>query len=106
MAWLPVRLGIGERLDLPPVDNRPSPCESCQNQSCMQTCPVAAFGEGGYDVPVCAQHLATPEGRYCMELGCRARRACPVGAAARYEPEQAAFHMQTFFKAHGGKTGS
>ncbi len=97
-------LALPERLELPPMDNRPSPCESCPDRPCLQTCPVGAFGKDGYDVPACAQHLATRDGGDCMELGCRARRACPVGATSRYEPEQAAFHMRAFFKTHGRKT--
>jgi hypothetical protein len=31
-----------------------------------------------------------------MELGCRARRACPVGQGWRYAPAQAEFHMLPF----------
>jgi hypothetical protein len=31
-----------------------------------------------------------------MELGCRARRACPVGQSWRYTPAQAEFHMRPF----------
>ncbi len=34
-----------------------------------------------------------------MDLGCRARRACPVGREYFYDPEQAAFHMRAFLDA-------
>jgi len=76
-----------------------SPCESCTDRPCLTTCPVGAFSPAGYDVPACASHLRRPEGADCMELGCRARRACPVGRAATYLPEQAAFHMAAFLGA-------
>src|SRR5690606_16718138 len=76
-----------------------SPCESCAEKPCLSTCPVGAFDGSAYDVPACAGHLRRPEGADCMGLGCRARRACPVGRAATYLPEQAAFHMAAFLEA-------
>ena len=93
-------LAFVERLDLPGPDNRPSPCDSCSDRPCLNTCPVGAFSaESAYDVPACARHLDRPEGEDCMSLGCRARRACPAGAEARYHPDQAAFHMKAFLRA-------
>ncbi len=82
--------GLPERSDVA------SPCESCADKPCLRTCPVDAFGPEGYDVPACADHLRRAEGADCLELGCRARRACPVGRDMTYLPEQAEFHMQAF----------
>jgi hypothetical protein len=93
-------LALAERLELPPADRRPRPCDACPDQPCLNTCPVGAFSASGYDVPACVRHLASPEGTDCMELGCRARRACPQGQAARYQPAQARFHMRAFLKSH------
>jgi len=31
-----------------------------------------------------------------MNLGCKARRACPVGRKYIYHPDQALFHMEKF----------
>lgn len=76
-----------------------SPCESCAERPCLATCPVGAFDGTAYDVPACAAHLRRPEGEDCLALGCRARRACPVGRAATYLPAQAAFHMAAFLGA-------
>jgi hypothetical protein len=91
---------FAERLDLPPRDERPPPCASCDDRPCLTACPVGAFGTSrGYDVEGCAGHLATPAGADCNDLGCRARRACPVGRDYVYEPEQAAFHMAAFRRA-------
>ena len=73
-----------------------NPCESCADRPCLAACPVGAFAPGAYDVPVCANHLRSAEGADCMALGCRARRACPVGRHDTYLPEQAAFHMEAF----------
>lgn len=96
-------LAFADRLPLPAVDTRPSPCESCADRPCLSTCPVGAFDASqGYDVPACAGHLATPAGADCNALGCRARRACPVGRDFVYAPAQAAFHMAAFRRAQAG----
>jgi hypothetical protein len=92
-------LAFPARLKLPPRKARANPCETCAGRPCLSTCPVAAFGEGGYDVPACAAHLRGAAGADCMTLGCRARRACPVGGDHTYEPAQAAFHMRAFLAA-------
>lgn len=93
-------LALAERLPLPAADRRPRPCDDCPDQPCLTTCPVAAFSATGYDVPACVRHLDRPAGADCMELGCRARRACPQGQTARYQPAQAQFHMRAFLKSH------
>lgn len=89
---------LAEEVPLPPRDDRPSPCEACPDRPCLTTCPVGAFAPGHYDVAVCASHLAGPDGQDCLGLGCRARRACPLGRP--YEPDQARFHMRAFLAAH------
>lgn len=94
-------LTFADRLPLPPRDERANPCEICADRPCLSTCPVAAFGEGGYDVPTCAAHLRTDAGADCLSLGCRARRACPVGRDYVYETAQAEFHMAAFMRARG-----
>jgi hypothetical protein len=85
---------------VPERETLASPCESCFNKPCLSTCPVDAFGADTYDVPACADHLRKADGRDCLELGCRARRACPVGVESRYLPEQAEFHMRAFRASH------
>ena len=92
-------LAFAERLDLPPRDARPRPCDTCADKPCLTTCPVDAFGQDGYDVPACIEHISSPEGADCMDMGCRARRACPVGRGYIYEPANAAFHMTAFKRA-------
>lgn len=70
-----------------------SPCETCP-APCKTACPVGAFRDT-YDVAGCKSYLATDDGTQCMNNGCAARRACPVGPARRL-PAQAAFHMEAF----------
>jgi hypothetical protein len=99
-AWRGALLFAGEIAWPEPV-RAPSPCDSCRDRPCLSACPVAAFATSGYDVPRCHAHLAAPAGEDCMELGCRARRACPVGSGWRYVPAQARFHMEAFRRVAG-----
>jgi ferredoxin len=89
-------LGLSEPLAVPEPAPAPSPCESCTGRWCLKACPVGAFSAAGYDVAACVGHLKSAAGVNCMDAGCRARRACPVGADHVYEPEQANFIMRAF----------
>lgn len=95
-------LAFADRLDLPPPDDRPSPCATCVERPCLTACPVDAFSPAGYDVPACAGHIAGPASGSCVPLGCAARRACPAGRGFVYAPAQAEFHMRAFLGAQGG----
>ena len=75
-----------------------SPCDTCRDRPCLSTCPVGAITPGRYDVVACRKHVSSDAGRDCLEQGCRARRACPVGAEHRYEPREAEFHMRAFVR--------
>lgn len=90
---------LADKLDLPPPAPAASPCEACPDKPCLSTCPVGAFSKAGYAIGACLNHLEVPAGEDCMETGCRARRACPVGATYRQEPAQAGFHMRAFLAA-------
>jgi hypothetical protein len=92
-------LAFAERLAVPPVRAAASPCKTCLARPCLSACPVGAFTGAEYDVAACAAHLGRAAGRACMEGGCLARRACPVGAERAQEPREAAFHMQAFLAA-------
>jgi hypothetical protein len=92
-------LAFSERVELQRPDRRAGPCGSCTEKPCLSACPVDAFGRAGYDVPVCVSHISAPAGSDCMTFGCRARRACPVGAEHRHGSDQAHFHIAAFLKA-------
>lgn len=102
--WHAIRgaLLFADTLDLPQAQKEPSPCTSCHTHPCMTSCPVHAFSAHGLDTTRCATHLASAEGVACMSLGCRARRACPVGETYQHQPEQAAFHMRALLALHHG----
>jgi len=91
-------LGLPGELIVPDPAAVPSPCESCTGRWCLKSCPVGAFSDAGYDVAACASHLRSAAGGDCMAFGCRARRACPVGAEHAYGPEQASFLMRAFLR--------
>ena len=70
------------------------PCDTCFEKPCLQSCPVSAITESGFDVTSCRAHLKTEQGQGgCMTSGCLARSACPVGAEWRYSSDQLRFHM-------------
>ena len=89
-------LAFRERIELPPHDDRPSPCETCADKPCLAACPLGAFSATGYDVEGCIAHIAGRAGARCLGEGCLARHACPVGRDAAYHATQAAFHMRAF----------
>ena len=92
-------IAFRERLDLPSPDDRDSPCESCAEQPCLSSCPVGAFSPLDYDVDRCVTHIESRAGARCLDEGCLARHACPVGRDAAYGAPQAAFHMRAFLHA-------
>ena len=92
-------LAFRERMNLPPRDDRASPCETCADRPCLSSCPVGAFSAAGYDVDGCVVHITGPGGASCLGAGCLARHACPVGRDAVYSAPQAAFHMRAFLAA-------
>jgi hypothetical protein len=75
-------------------------CLNCAGQPCLRACPVNAFDAKGYQLDACASHLHKPAGQNCVQMGCMARRACPVGTDYAYVPEHAAFHMRAFADSH------
>lgn len=89
-------LAFSESISIPSPDRRASLCDACIEKPCLSACPVNAFTENGYDMAVCVDFLGAEEGAQCMNSGCKARRACPVGERHRYGGRQAAFHMRTF----------
>jgi len=93
---------LADELPEPEFAHASSPCLTCEGQFCLTSCPVQAFQPHAYDVPRCGERLRSQEGRDCMALGCRARRACPVGRDYCYSPEQANFHMESFLRVLGG----
>jgi hypothetical protein len=82
------------------------PCDECVEKPCLSTCPVDAFSPDGFDAAGCRSYLDSSASRDgsvtqpdCMNAGCRARDACPVGRDHRYPDTQVQFHMAAFARA-------
>ncbi len=72
------------------------PCDDCVEKPCLSACPVNAFSDSRLDVQSCFSHIDSTVEPHCMQLGCRARDACPVGKKYRYSDEQVRFHMNYY----------
>jgi hypothetical protein len=81
---------------LPEVGGATSPCLECAERPCLSTCPVDAFTAAGYDADACVGHVVSGREPDCLDGGCVARVACPVGVDLRYGADQMRFHMQAF----------
>lgn len=90
---------FSQPVELPPPDDRPSPCDSCAKKPCLAVCPADAFRPDRFEAAACVTHVESPEGGNCRERGCLARRACPVGRDYIYPPEQQAFHTAAMLRA-------
>lgn len=86
-------IGLLEQIDHPQAEFRPHPCDHCPDKPCLTTCPASAVTIDRFDVPACRTYLGDVGEGTCMQTGCIARNACPVGAEYRYPPEQLRFHM-------------
>lgn len=78
------------------VEKMIHPCDLCTGKPCINACPVNAFGGNVLSVSACFDHLDSDKSPNCMEEGCAARNACPVGERYRYSSEQLAFHMKAY----------
>lgn len=99
-------LAFDEKLPLPEPAAAVGPCDTCAEKPCLSTCPVDALAPGNYDVPACVAHIGGPNGADCLDLGCRARRACPIGREYVHAPTQARFHMDHFRRANRPQPGA
>ena len=84
---------FARKLVLPSTQTADSPCDSCAAKPCLRACPAEAFKPDRFDMHACVSHVESPKGKACATGGCLARRACPVGRAHAYVPEEGAFHM-------------
>ena len=92
---------LPDELNLPEPQRHRHPCDTCADRPCLSACPVGAFTGTSYEVDHCVDHVVSTKqnDQACFQRGCLARIACPVGAAWRYEPGHAAFHMEAFVTA-------
>tara|TARA_B100001123_G_scaffold69283_1_gene77431 strand:+ start:651 stop:1337 length:687 start_codon:yes stop_codon:yes gene_type:complete len=87
------------RLALPIRSHNTSPCATCRTRPCLSVCPADAFLPDRFDASSCVSHVESNAGKNCLDKGCLARRACPVGKEYRYEVAQQAFHTHAMVRA-------
>lgn len=83
-------------IDVPPLREWSSPCESCLEPPCVAACPAGALSGGRFETQICSAHVVCEHGTACRACGCLARHACPVATEHRYDAVQATFHLQAF----------
>ena len=106
--WHAYRFAISVAMPVDGLNQNPhadSICERCNDQLCLNQCPVSAFDGKQYDVLSCSTYLTQNPEAACHTQGCLARDACPEGKASRYEQPQRQFHMQQFTNAMARQTG-
>jgi epoxyqueuosine reductase len=91
-VWFAYRAAFLVDADLPLIQEEPapSPCESCIEKPCIQTCPVSAVQPGAFDVEGCVQHRLASDSP-CADR-CLARLACPYFPEHRYTLPQIRYH--------------
>ena len=92
---------INEHIDQTPAQ-QDSPCLSCIDRPCLNTCPVNAISTAGYDVDNCASYLKQNTSADCFQHGCMARFECPTARNYRYLDAQSQFHLEAFIGARLG----
>jgi hypothetical protein len=88
----------GTITDIPKVPATDSPCDKCSSKPCLSSCPVDAFKDDSFNFAGCMDYLNENLEGTCMDKGCMARQACPVGKEYAYEREHGRFHMERFLK--------
>ena len=88
--WFAIRALILTERDLAPTHGDPGfdPCNGCP-APCASACPGNALHAPSFDLLRCTAHSRIDP---ACRVGCAARRACPVGAQHRYEPDGEAHH--------------
>ena len=72
-----------------------SPCQSCIEKPCLNTCPVSAFSAKGLAADTCRDYLAEAPNS-CIAHQCQARLACPMGEKYRYQSGAGPFFLKNF----------
>ncbi len=87
---------LSETVDVPPLREWSSPCESCREPPCVGACPAGALIGHRFEAEICRAHVMSEHGAACRDRGCLARYACPFAAEHRYDATQATFHLGAF----------
>jgi len=67
-----------------------SPCQSCEDKPCIQSCPADALDSSQLNLKACLSYR-TQKDSSCKDR-CTARMACPVAEQHQYPLEQTQYH--------------
>ena len=108
-VWFAYRAAFLINAGLPLVREAPapSPCDSCLDKPCIQTCPVGAVQQEAFDIEGCVQYRLRPDSPCAVR--CQARSACPYFPEHRYTLPQIQYHygrsLDTLRELYGGDDG-
>jgi epoxyqueuosine reductase len=87
-SWFAYRAVIVADTNFRPSPRREgnSPCTSCHDKPCINTCPAGALTGGRFALNTCVAYRKRADSA-CRET-CLARLACPVGSEHRYDDAQ------------------
>tara|TARA_B100000686_G_scaffold250597_1_gene260823 strand:+ start:53 stop:790 length:738 start_codon:yes stop_codon:yes gene_type:complete len=91
--WFAFRVAMLTLADLPFSERRPtmSPCDTCDDQPCIQACPVGAVRKKEvFDRQRCQEKRF--EDQFGCGIKCHSRLACPIGIKWRYPQRQLHYH--------------
>lgn len=87
--------GFDHHIEIPPGKLLEHACDTCITKPCLSACPANALVNETFDLKACRTYLSAPtDSTNCMDDGCIARNACPVGEKYRYTTEHLQFHMR------------
>lgn len=97
-VWFAYRTAFLTNARIPPIqeDPKPSPCVTCVEKPCIQTCPVEAVQEERFIIDSCVNHRLQPESP-CADR-CLSRMACPYFPDHQYSLEQIQYHYNQSLK--------
>lgn len=81
-----------------PANSSQSPCLTCEDRPCLDSCPIDALTETGYDSKSCITHIRSSVGQECLTNGCIVRRSCPISVSFPRSEEQSRFHQEALLR--------
>ncbi len=66
------------------------PCDSCNTQDCIASCPASAVNTQSFDINACSRYRMAKQSQ-CKNR-CTARLACPVSSQNQYTQSQIRYH--------------
>jgi len=97
-SWFAYRavLLTDSNFELTETNEKPSPCQKCQEKNCINNCPANALDAGEFRFKLCIAYRKK-ENSLCRD-NCLARYSCPVAQEHRYGDDQIHYHYSVSMK--------